>query len=160
MISADELKKIDKPATVIKVTDPRTGIEGYRVGLEVFHQLHCLNLLRQTTYLDYYGSRGGDFEEGIDGLRMHLGKLYLFLLAWRGIVKLGVLQSLLTRVYPDHCVEMLRLNLMCQSDVGLITFETTDEGIWPDFSTWHTCRKFDKVLDWAMENAVAHDDPM
>lgn len=60
----------------------------------------------------------------------------------------------------DHCLEMLRLNLMCQSDIGLITFEKTDEGIWPDFSTWHTCRKFDKVLDWAMENAVAHDDPM
>lgn len=55
---------------------------------------------------------------------------------------------------------MLRMNLMCQSDVGLITFEMTDEGIWPDFSTWHTCRRFDNVLDWAMENAVANDDPM
>ncbi|KFY37791.1 hypothetical protein V495_06953 [Pseudogymnoascus sp. VKM F-4514 (FW-929)] len=132
MISAAELRKIDKPNTVLKVTDPRTGIEGYRVGLEVFHQLHCLNLLRQTTHIEYYGSRGGDFAEGIDGLRMHL----------------------------DHCLEMLRMNLMCQSDVGLITFETTDEGIWPDFSTWHTCRKFDNVLEWAMENTVANDDPM
>lgn len=73
MISAAELRKIDKPTSVLKVTDPRTGIEGYRVGLEVFHQLHCLNLLRKTTYIDYYGSRGGDFAEGIDGLRMHLG---------------------------------------------------------------------------------------
>lgn len=73
MISAADLRKIDKPTTVLKVTDPRTGIEGYRVGLEVFHQLHCLNLLRQTTYIDYYGSTGGDFAEGIDGLRMHLG---------------------------------------------------------------------------------------
>ncbi|KFY99842.1 hypothetical protein V498_00470 [Pseudogymnoascus sp. VKM F-4517 (FW-2822)] len=132
MISAAELRKIDKPDTALKVTDPRTGVEGYRVGLEVFHQLHCLNLLRKTTHIDYYGSRGGDFAEGIDGLRMHL----------------------------DHCLEMLRMNLMCQSDVGLFTFEMTDEGIWPDFSTWHTCRKFDKVLDWAMENTVANDDPM
>ena len=76
MISAAELRKIDKPNTVLKVTDPRTGIEGYRVGLEVFHQLHCLDLLRQTTHIEYYGSRGGDFAEGIDGLRMHLGSYY------------------------------------------------------------------------------------
>jgi hypothetical protein len=66
---------------------------------------------------------------------------------------------LLANLSTDHCLEMLRMNLMCQSDVGLITFEMTDEGIWPDFSTWHTCRKFDNVLDWAMENAVANDDP-
>lgn len=151
MISAAELRKIDKPNTALKVTDPRTGVEGYRVGLEVFHQLHCLNLLRKTTHIDYYGSRGGDFAEGIDGLRMHLGLC--------SYIKSRVCGRLLT-IQTDHCLEMLRMNLMCQSDVGLFTFEMTDEGIWPDFSTWHTCRKFDKVLDWAMENTVANDDPM
>jgi hypothetical protein len=150
MISAAELVHIDKPSTVLQVTNPRTGERGYRVGIEVFHQLHCLNLLRQVSYWDYYSKKGGDFEEGIDGVRMHVGKNFA----------LGLPRIHSNGKFPlDHCLEMLRMNLQCNSDIGLITFEKTDEGIWPDFSSWHTCRKFEKVLDWAMENTVANDDP-
>jgi hypothetical protein len=77
MVSAAELRKLDKPDTVIQVTDPKTGEQGYRVGLEVFHQLHCLNLLRQATYRDYYDPLGGDFAESPDKIRMHLGMAFI-----------------------------------------------------------------------------------
>jgi hypothetical protein len=74
MISASELAAIDKPDTVLKVSDPKTGVEGYRIGLEVFHQLHCLNLLRKATQLEYYKPIGGDFADPPEKLRGHLGE--------------------------------------------------------------------------------------
>lgn len=76
MISEKELEIIDMPKSHLKVKHPKTGVEGYRVGLEVFHQLHCINMLRKATHKDHYMKFGGDFVEGQDSqLRMHLGIL-------------------------------------------------------------------------------------
>lgn len=74
MITADQLNKIDMPDTMLKVKHPKTGIEGYRVGLEVFHQLHCIDLLRQVTYHEWYEDISGEFLEGREHLQMHTGK--------------------------------------------------------------------------------------
>jgi hypothetical protein len=68
------LEIIDMPKTHLRATNPKTGVEGYRVGLEVFHQLHCINLLRQVTYKDYYEPLGGNFAGGKEELQMHTGK--------------------------------------------------------------------------------------
>ena len=74
MITPEELKIIEMPESALKVNHPVTGVEGYRVGLEVFHQLHCLNLLRQVTYKDYYVSIGaGNFAAGDEDLQHHTG---------------------------------------------------------------------------------------
>lgn len=74
MITPEELKRIDMPESSLKVKHPETGVEGYRVGLEVFHQLHCINLLRQVTYKDYYMELGnGNFAGGQEELQMHTG---------------------------------------------------------------------------------------
>jgi hypothetical protein len=75
MITPEELGKIAMPRDSLKVKHPKTGVEGYRVGLEVFHQLHCINLLRQVTYKDYYTKLGnGNFAGGEEDLQMHTGK--------------------------------------------------------------------------------------
>jgi hypothetical protein len=63
------------PTSSLKAINPKTGKAGFRIGLEVFHQLHCLNLLRQVTFKDHYLEYGnGNFAEGEDALRMHTGK--------------------------------------------------------------------------------------
>lgn len=54
MISVENFPKLEMPETSLKVVDPNTGETGYRVGLEVFHQLRCLNMLRIASYPDYY----------------------------------------------------------------------------------------------------------
>jgi hypothetical protein len=54
MISTEDFPKLQMPETSLKVTNPKTGETGYRVGLEVFHQLQCLNMLRMASYPDYY----------------------------------------------------------------------------------------------------------
>ncbi|KAH7361401.1 hypothetical protein B0T11DRAFT_74102 [Plectosphaerella cucumerina] len=136
MISQEELDKLGLDPASLKIKHPMTGEEGYRIGIEVFHQLHCLNLLRMATYREWYSleSVGGDVATDDEDLRGHV----------------------------DHCLEALRLNLMCQSDIGVFTFKNYPdldvEGHWPDFSTLHVCRNFDAIRDWAMVNSVTFED--
>jgi Mycotoxin biosynthesis protein UstYa len=73
MITPEELKLVNKPETSVKTKDPKTGKEGYRIGLEVFHQLHCLNLVRKSTYRDHYKGKGDFAEEDEVKIRAHLG---------------------------------------------------------------------------------------
>ena len=147
MISEAELEIIDMPKSNLKVKHPKTGVEGYRVGIEVFHQLHCINLLRQVTYKKHYVEFGnGDLREGDEKLQMHTGMIAI--LCYLGIK--------LTQL--DHCLEVLRLNAQCNADIGLFTFymEEGDPLPWPELNSWHQCRNFDKVRDWATENSVGN----
>jgi hypothetical protein len=75
MITHDELQRLGLDPTSLKVTNPRTGKVGYRAGIQVFHKLHCLNLLRQETYKEYYSHTGGDIDVEPEDLRGHLGML-------------------------------------------------------------------------------------
>jgi hypothetical protein len=74
MVSKDKLSILDMPESSLKVNDPVTGEEGYRVGMQVFHQLHCINLLRRVTYKEYYEPLGGEFGHGPEALQAHTGK--------------------------------------------------------------------------------------
>lgn len=63
------------PKSHLRAKNPKTGVEGYRVGLEVFHQLHCINLLRQVTYKEHYMEVGnGNFAGTAEDLQMHTGR--------------------------------------------------------------------------------------
>lgn len=74
MVSMEDFPKLQKPEDSLKVTDPKTGETGYRVGLEVFHQLHCLNLLRMSTYPEYYTKLWwSDTNDKPEYVRAHLG---------------------------------------------------------------------------------------
>lgn len=78
MISKEELDRLGLPKNSLKIKHPVTGKEGYRAAVEVFHQLHCLNLVRQAVYKDYYMKDkendigGAEGKEDLDG---HVGKL-------------------------------------------------------------------------------------
>ncbi|KAH6630578.1 hypothetical protein B0J18DRAFT_105686 [Chaetomium sp. MPI-SDFR-AT-0129] len=134
MISHEEVERLGLSADSLKITDPKTGREGYRAAIEVFHQLHCLNLLRQFTWKEHYSHTGGDIDAPVADIRGHV----------------------------DHCLETLRMNLMCQADIGVFTFkvypELGDNDPWPDFSTLHTCRNFEDIRTWARDRAVTWDD--
>jgi hypothetical protein len=107
----------------------------YDVGIEVFHHMHCLNIIRQYTRKDYYmrpENRPLSFTDSEPVLRTHI----------------------------DHCIEMLRQQLLCVADVGIVTYSWVKPwGLYPDFSTMHKCRKLDKIVAWADQNALPVDDP-
>jgi hypothetical protein len=67
------------------------GVAGKVVGaVEVFHHLHCLDLLRKKIHENYYKDKDGNWEAGPEVMRLHV----------------------------DHCIDMLRQKLMCDGDVG------------------------------------------
>ncbi|EMD62336.1 hypothetical protein COCSADRAFT_172810 [Bipolaris sorokiniana ND90Pr] len=133
MVSKSDFPRLNKPTDAAQVTDPKTGETGYRVGLEVFHQLHCLNLLRMATYPEHYTKVSwSDTNDEAAKVRGHL----------------------------DHCIEVLRVNLMCLSDVNVFTFHPKEglEGHWPDYNTNHVCRNFDAIKDYAREHGMPEAD--
>lgn len=54
---------------------------------------------------------------------------------------------------------MLRQQIMCTADTGLTTYVWV-EGYqlpYPDFSTNHQCRDFERIKDWVLENDLPLD---
>lgn len=83
MITEEERVKLGFSPRSLKIQHPVTGKWGYRAGVEVFHQLHCLNLVRQAVYKEYYSREevGGDVAEadGPEDLNGHVGE---WVLSW------------------------------------------------------------------------------
>lgn len=49
----------------------------------------------------------------------------------------------------DHCIDLLRQVLMCNSDVGLIFYtDVGDRQPVARVSTTHMCRNFSQVTEW------------
>ncbi|GAD96058.1 hypothetical protein PTT_11356 [Paecilomyces variotii No. 5] len=97
---------------------------GYPVYLEAMHHLHCLNLLRQTSYwnYEYYLKEGkGPFVNSEPVIKFHAG----------------------------HCLDILRQQLMCKADLSVFgQVWVRDYGIYPDFDTKHRCKNFEAISDW------------
>ncbi|KAL3463243.1 hypothetical protein BJX64DRAFT_257384 [Aspergillus heterothallicus] len=125
-LTREEIERVNASEYAAEYTADLGG--GYIAGVEVFHQLHCLNMLRQVTYWEYYAPIRGEWARDPGTLRYHL----------------------------DHCIDMLRQKLMCDADVGMITYVWAKgwKQAFPDFSTVHKCRPYSKVLDWARDNYV------
>ncbi|KAF2648526.1 hypothetical protein K491DRAFT_612600, partial [Lophiostoma macrostomum CBS 122681] len=109
--------------TMVQLDDENGG-PGYMSSLEMFHHLHCLNVLRKWTHIEHY--------KAIDPYWAQPDSYHL-------------------REHTDHCIDMLRQVLMCQSDTGLVTFHWTNKTDTPSpyFSTAHKCRDPEQVLQWA-----------
>ncbi|KAI1857177.1 uncharacterized protein JN550_013414 [Neoarthrinium moseri] len=116
------------PATVADLGAENGG--GAMATLEMFHQLHCLNLLRKWTYVDYYSTRDHAWTfDRADSLRRH----------------------------TDHCIDILRQVLMCNGDMGLVMFhwvKNVGPAPYPDFSTLHRCRDPVAILETAERHAA------
>ncbi|KAF3070827.1 hypothetical protein GL218_00216 [Daldinia childiae] len=132
-VNGEVIDRIGKSRISVKYPESQGG--QYDVGIEVFHHLHCLNILRQYTYKEYYfrpENRPKSFTDSEPVMRLHL----------------------------DHCIEMLREVLICHGDVGIITYNWVQPwGLYPDFSTYHKCRRLDKIVDWADKHALPAEDP-
>ncbi|KAL3434404.1 hypothetical protein BDV09DRAFT_204759 [Aspergillus tetrazonus] len=132
-VDPSDLAHLRKPPTQTKLRT--TDGDWYTGGLEVFHQvLTCVNLIRQYTYFDYYSrleNRPLPFTDSNHTFRLHIG----------------------------HCIDMLRQVVQCHGDVGIVTGSWV-EGFpdpYPDFSTWHKCRKFQPLKDYTQEHLLKEE---
>ncbi|KAI1412369.1 hypothetical protein F5Y13DRAFT_200002 [Hypoxylon sp. FL1857] len=127
-VPGEVIDRIGKSRIAVKYPESQGG--QYDIGIEVFHHMHCLNIIRQYTYKEYYlygerENRPNSFTDPEHIIRAHI----------------------------DHCIEMLREVLLCQDNW------VKPWGIYPDFSTEHKCRKLDKIVAWADKHALPDEDP-
>ena len=113
---------------------------GYVGILEVVHQLHCLDLIRQYTWLLM-----GNYDDDDDGPP-------------------GALRSSAVgnRMHVDHCIETLRQTLMCHADVTPLLVRLDPEsptGTRADFDAHHKCRDFERVMAYVDEWADPDVEP-
>ncbi|KAL8387062.1 hypothetical protein RB595_010184 [Gaeumannomyces hyphopodioides] len=122
---------------------------GYVGVTEVFHHLHCLNVLRQYIWRDAYAAPGVDDD---NSERPPLP---------------AMLRHGDSREHTDHCVDTLRQALMCSADVTPYLVYAGDGdgadggGSWPpknaqeDFQALHKCRRFEPLLEYIRDNGLA-----
>ncbi|KAF2772217.1 hypothetical protein EJ03DRAFT_267267, partial [Teratosphaeria nubilosa] len=103
---------------------------GYVALSEGMHHLHCVNLLRQSSYFNYqyYRDLGeGPFVNNDSVLEKHL----------------------------SHCVDILRQQLMCSFDTGIFgQWWVKDLGPFVDFNTKHRCKNFADLARWVREHQL------
>ncbi|KAH8655088.1 hypothetical protein BGZ60DRAFT_532709 [Tricladium varicosporioides] len=93
----------------------------YLITLEVFHQLHCLDYLRQASYATAMGMGMHHEHESEWSKTKHL----------------------------SHCVDYLRQVIMCHGDLTPITLKIRNGHYLPNFRIKHTCRNFDSIYEFA-----------
>ncbi|KAI9686436.1 MAG: hypothetical protein M1822_003783 [Bathelium mastoideum] len=114
---------------------PSPSGNGYHALIEVFHQLHCLNLIRQFTWRDYYKAHPDRVKIPADLMVDDVG----------------------SRMHVDHCIEALRITLMCHGDTTpYFVMDNPDApfGMQADFSPHHKCVKFEPLVEYVKSNTI------
>ncbi|PPJ53115.1 hypothetical protein CBER1_11780 [Cercospora berteroae] len=116
-------------------TEAIRGTNKYIMELDVFHQLHCLDMIRKA----FYPSRYGQWEYLDDG---------------------SVDNFAVTFQHWEHCIETLRQTLMCHGDISPLRYRINvlNGILGPDLAGRHTCRNFSKILDWARSRFTPKPD--
>lgn len=105
------------------------GTGQYLASLDVFHQLHCVDLLRKALHREYYDAHEGSFAGAPE----------------------AVVQG-----HLEHCVETLRQTIMCHGDISLLTYNWVEgrDMPYPNFNTLHTCKKWETLTRWNMQRDI------
>ncbi|KAI0898665.1 hypothetical protein F4806DRAFT_459218 [Annulohypoxylon nitens] len=123
-------KLVDQPMILVNnetlqafdpTSKPSKGTNGhYYATVEVYHQLHCLDITRKFIWRDHY-QHVDTFQDPPEMIWEHV----------------------------DHCIDLLRQVLMCNGDVGLIFYtDVGKRQPVARVSTMHMCRNFSEITDW------------
>lgn len=135
-ISDADMSKIHRPADADAFVRAQAPLApGFIAGIEVFHHLHCLNLIRQFTWLDHYDS----IPQG-----------------------LSATDHVMNRMHVDHCIETIRLALQCNADITPYLVRRQDDrtlGAKSDFNAWHRCKSWNGIGQWMEQNSAFQATP-
>ncbi|KAI3547326.1 hypothetical protein CSPX01_03763 [Colletotrichum filicis] len=100
--------------------------------LQVNHQLHCVDILRRSTWFNIKRYRNRDH--------------------FSNMTDEDVI------IHANHCVEILRQSLQCHGDTAMLTFNWVHGHDWPQ-SAWrslHSCQNWDALNEWRAKNDISH----
>ncbi|KAL9481123.1 hypothetical protein ACSS6W_005909 [Trichoderma asperelloides] len=126
-LTRQDLLRLGKdPATAVKYSPDwniSNGEERYLGVLDAFHQVHCLNMLRQNLIINY------DY---------YWGKAF------------GFRPEAFRERHLSHCTSILLQNIMCHADLGVVThvWREGNPVPWPDFGINRQCRDFGALMDF------------
>ncbi|KAI5458861.1 hypothetical protein BGZ63DRAFT_514274, partial [Mariannaea sp. PMI_226] len=129
-ISRQDVINLGKdPSTAVKLEDKDWGLgnDSYVAALDVYHQLHCLNMLRKIAYGQYYNMSQG-----------------------------SATSLTRTELHINHCVDIIMQALQCSGNLNLITYHwvETQPYPFPDMSVNRQCANFGALTSWRKENTV------
>ncbi|KAL0948084.1 hypothetical protein HGRIS_010706 [Hohenbuehelia grisea] len=128
LITLEEAQRLTVP------TIPMPGNETWYIGgLDVFHQLHCLDLVRRGlgSIISTPGNVSHSRAETATPLKHELDAL--------------------SPKHLNHCIDSIRQSLMCQGDTSIVSWYQPEgaQKPQPRFDQPHTCRNFEKLREWA-----------
>ncbi|KAF4998983.1 hypothetical protein FGRMN_2782 [Fusarium graminum] len=128
-ITENEVRRLGKDPELLVKFPPEYGLgdNAYMAQIDMFHQIHCLNLLRHLAWAEYH--RNGTAKKPFSELH------------W---------------IHVSHCTDILMQNLMCNGNLDIITFNwvETQTNPFPDFAVNHQCRDFDAIYEWQDKHSV------
>ena len=126
-VSTSELQEQDQGLTSVDLPNG-----GQLAWLGVFHELHCVKVLRKMNYREHY--HGNLTAEKLEDLQAHV----------------------------DHCIDQLREASMCRADTQSLTTFMWEKGYpKPLLSTYrpkHTCIKWDTLINSVRPRVVLVDE--
>ncbi|MCJ1332194.1 hypothetical protein MMC10_008886 [Thelotrema lepadinum] len=150
MIDEDIYKTLNASKHAVKI--PKSMGEGRLATFEATHQLHCVFVLWQLAYPEYYTEKMAFAAAHPKDFFDHIGKGTQ---QWHMLVQISDASDI------DHCADMLRQKIMCDADAGLITYSWV-KGHYsphPNFNVQHQCRDFDAIMKFANEHTVDPTNP-
>jgi hypothetical protein len=131
ILTAEEVRRVGKnPATAVAIPEEAGyGPEAFVAQTEVFHYLHCLDMMRKKISYDHYFK--DKFEANPAELVRH-------------------------EAHIGHCIDVLVQHIKCTASTDVITFNWVEgwDQPFPDFKNQHTCRDFEGILEYVNANSV------
>ncbi|KAK0637156.1 hypothetical protein B0T17DRAFT_520776 [Bombardia bombarda] len=148
MVNRETLQSFDPTPKPSKKKDGH-----YYATVEVYHQLHCLDITRKFIWRDHY-QHVDTFMDPPEMVWEHVGKCPSALQPLPPVcVLIYEILCPCPKNTTDHCIDLLRQVLMCNSDVGLIFYtDVGDRQPVARVSTTHMCRNFSQITSWVNEH--------
>lgn len=127
-ISAQDVRNIGYDPSIVAKWPEVYGLgeDAYVARLDVFHEIHCLDMLRREVHFEHY------YPQWPNGAPPD------------------------HKVHISHCIYALLQSLTCSANTDPFIHYWVDVGDepYPDFSINRKCRSFDAILDWQEKNSI------
>ncbi|KAM0322262.1 hypothetical protein ACHAQA_009551 [Verticillium albo-atrum] len=138
-VTAEEVRKMGKDeSTMVKLEDEEWGLgdDAYAATFDIYHQLHCVNMLRENIFKEYYGRHPPKID--LDG------------------------PETVFEIHMSHCLDILMQAIQCSGNLHMNTWHwVADEQVpFPDMSINRQCFDLDQLTEWRLENSVDLDQAL